>query len=907
MASDKTGELAAACMQVADLAGQALDWIADEENAETVGSQTPVLTRELRRAASRARKLATAAERNMCVGVFGPSQAGKSFLVSVLARPQGGELTADFDEPAGRKDFISEINPPGEGESTGLVTRFTMRRDPCPPGFPIRLRLLSEADLVRVLANTFLKDGDQSEEPPTPEEINTLLSTFSKKKGEGKGMTVDEVWDIREYFEKNFAKAAYVAGLKTFWEEAAEIAPALALNDRAEFLAVLWGKHRLFTEVYVMLAGALAKIGHAAEVHAAPEALFPREKSIIDVKMLAGLDGGGEHEEVALRTPAGVTAKLTKPIITALTAELIVPMAEQPWEMFAQTDLLDFPGARARFTAPIEQTFKSAETPRRDTFLRGKVAYLFDRYVAEQELTSMMLCIPPSNMEVTDLPGLVDDWVSATHGATPAERAQTDCILFFVFTKFDMHLGDNAATGADPVTRYERRVDASLIAPFGKLTDSWVNNWAGGTPFRNSFMLRNPGIRNTEFFQYDEDLWKSEERVLELGRNREDRIAELKAGCLSVPGIQRHFESPERAWEAALELNDGGVSYLVEKLTPVCKPEIKARQVGVQLGIVARQISHQLYPSYVSDDIEKRLEEKRVAAGEVVQAVNHAFSLTKFGELLEALTVDPDRIADRILRVPDGIHIVSNGAKPAPAPGPRPGPQPVMPGAPRPVMPGAAAAGARPVLPGGVSPGAAPASRDEGERPRVRMMTREEFQAEVAMQSWIETLSEFARRPDLYAYFGVPPEAADDLTGEMIAAARRFGMQKKLREDLSKLNFALQTAAQSGPVATVAGERINRFVARLGTDDLPQDRRPKVTFDDGSTAPVFQPKPLRFGADDLPEIETSEAAGYLTDWLFALYQMFEDNAKSTEGSSVNVEQNSRLGVILRGIEGAAPA
>jgi hypothetical protein len=908
MAADKTGELAAACTQVADLAGQALDWITDEENAETVGSQTPVLTRELRRAASRARKLAVAAERNMCVGVFGPSQAGKSFLVSVLARPQGGELTADFDEPAGRKDFISEINPPGEGESTGLVTRFTMRRDPCPQGFPIKLRLLSEADIVRVLANTFLKDGDQSEEPPTAEEINTLLSTFAKKKGEGEGMSVDEVWDIREYFEKNFSKAAYVAGLKTFWEEAAEIAPALSLNDRAQFLALLWGKHQLFTEVYLMLAGALAKIGHATEVHAAPEALFPREKSIIDVKMLAGLDGEGEHEEVSLRTPAGVTARLTKPLVTALTAELIVPMAEQPWEMFAQTDLLDFPGARARFTAPIEQTFRSAETPRRDTFLRGKVAYLFDRYVAEQELTSMMLCIPPSNMEVTDLPGLVDDWVNATHGATPEERAKTECILFFVFTKFDMHLGDNASTGADPVTRYERRVDASLIAPFGKLTDSWVNNWAGGAPFRNSFMLRNPGIRNTEFFQYDEALWKEEERVLELGRLREDRIAELKAGCLSVPGIQRHFEDPDRAWEAALTLNDGGVSYLVERLTPVCKPEIKARQVGVQLGLVARQVAHQLAPFYVSDDIETRLEEKRAAAGEVVQAVNHAFSLTKFGELLESLTVDPDRIADRILRVPDGIHIVSGGAKPPAAARATPGPQPVMPGAPRPVMPGAApGGGARPVLPGGIAPGAAPAPREEDKKPKVRTMTREAFQAEVAMQTWIETLNDFARRPDLYAYFGVPPEAADDLTGEMIAAARRFGIQRQLSDDLARLNFALQTAAQSGPVSTVAGERINRFVARLGADDLPAERRPKVTFDDGSTAPVFQPKPVRFGADDLPAVETSEAAGYLTDWLFALYQMFEDNAKSTAGSSVNVEQNSRLGGILRGFERAIPS
>jgi hypothetical protein len=224
-------------------------------------------------------------------------------------------------------------------------------------------------------------------------------------------------------------------------------------------------------------------------------------------------------------------------------------------------------------------------------------------------------------------------------------------------------------------------------------------------------------------------------------------------------------------------------------------------------------------------------------------------------------------------------------------------------------MPGAPAAGGvpRPVLPGGLMPGAAPPPREEEGKPKVRTMTREAFQAEAAMQTWIEALNDLARRPDLYAYFGIPAEAADDLTGEMIAAARRFGIQRELAEDIAKLNFALQTSAQSAPVATVAGARINRFVARLGVDWLPAERRPKVQYEDGSELPVFQPRLARFDAADLPEAETNAAPGYLTDWLFSLYQMFEDNAKSTEGASINVEQNSRLGGILRGIEGALPA
>ena len=58
----------------------------------------------------------------MCVGVFGPSQAGKSYLVSILASRDGRPLQARFADKT--YDFLREINPPGNRESTGLVTRF---------------------------------------------------------------------------------------------------------------------------------------------------------------------------------------------------------------------------------------------------------------------------------------------------------------------------------------------------------------------------------------------------------------------------------------------------------------------------------------------------------------------------------------------------------------------------------------------------------------------------------------------------------------------------------------------------------------------------------------------------------------------------------------------------------------
>ena len=94
--------LADRCAEVARLTRDALAWVNNAENAETVGPRHKSLTKMLRRSARRADRLAQSARTKMSVSVFGPSQAGKSFLVSVLARPENGRLTADYSGPGGQ-------------------------------------------------------------------------------------------------------------------------------------------------------------------------------------------------------------------------------------------------------------------------------------------------------------------------------------------------------------------------------------------------------------------------------------------------------------------------------------------------------------------------------------------------------------------------------------------------------------------------------------------------------------------------------------------------------------------------------------------------------------------------------------------------------------------------------------
>src|SRR4051794_31425617 len=130
---------AAACREVAQVAVGALSWFVD--HPEKVKQEAVAVGREFRKFGLAARKLEAATQRRMCVGVFGRSQAGKSYLISALARRGTERVRAMFDQRD--VDFVADINPEGGQESTGLVTRFTIHPLAAPSGMPVALRLLS--------------------------------------------------------------------------------------------------------------------------------------------------------------------------------------------------------------------------------------------------------------------------------------------------------------------------------------------------------------------------------------------------------------------------------------------------------------------------------------------------------------------------------------------------------------------------------------------------------------------------------------------------------------------------------------------------------------------------------------------------------------------------------------------
>lgn len=874
------------CRQLLDAGRRAVTWINDQANASTLGIEKRSVDKRLRRMITEATKLDNSIDRPMCVGVFGPSQAGKSYLVSVLARKGEKPLTAHFSGIAEPVDFLREINPGGERESTGIVTRFSLRPLPSPEGFPVCLRLLSETDIIKILGNSYFLDGDPKKQiPPEREALQSVLrdaaqlaATRSSQPNDNR-LSVEDIWDLQDYFERTFEGTRSIDALRIFWDEASQLAPKLSVTERAALFSVLWGRLEAFTGLYAELVRTLSGLGFAQDAHCPIESLLPRTESIIDVHtLLMGL-GQADQPSLQIRGAGGVVMSLPRPIVTALVAELHIAMTETPWPFFENTDLLDFPGARSRQPVDLEEQCKKTESNGlANLFLRGKVAYLFERYVAEQELTSMLLCIRPSNQEVPTLPNMISDWIAKTHGATPKARVGKTTVLFVVLTMFDTHFVDRAGEEkADPGDRFKSRLFSSIESFFAKSHD-WPTDWTPGEPFRNVYWLRNPNYPAESIIEYGERGRETAYRA-----DREEYIKRLRTGYLRVPAVERFFRRPAEAFDEALKLNDGGVSYLAANLGPVCRPDLKDEQIEGRLSELQGQLTAALSPYYVSNDVDKRLEERRQVCSAILYHVQRLGAEQRFADLLAALQVSQHGFSNVL------YDVQTRRSRETEKEGEKRDRRPAAP----------VSFAAMPPLPG-AAPVVAPSPVPNGATAPIRQGSANQNLAQAAVGFWIDVMRSNAENDVLGQYFQGDNKLALELVGELSNAARRTALDNVVLKIMDRISGTVteeldMTIEKS---AFACASTINRFVTRFYFERNAESQRPIAPTASGTAVAVFAERPAANHAQEIALEPSNQQYDALSEWMYAFHRLVEDNAKSVDGLDINIEQNSRLGAIL---------
>ena len=892
--SEARNDLLQGAEALGQASGEARSWVTRlARSATSVASEEHSLAEATRRSENLSRKLAASAGRRNSAGVFGPSQAGKSYLVSVLAKnPQSrNPLTADF---AGKqKNFIAEINPPGDRESTGLVTRFTIVPGTTDPSYPVELRMLTETDLVKILGNSFLSDFDPNNRKvklPDEDVIRAAVAAAEAQAGTpAKHLDEITMFDIGEYFRSYFSTGVESFTRAGYWDALTRFGHRLPTAARIKLYALLWGNLEDFTRLFILLHDALEKLQHAPEARASLDALEPRENSIIDVQiLLRRLNTPEDTKDLISVVPElggkdGAPVKIPRAVLTTLVAEIKVVIAEKPWEFFEHTDLLDFPGARSRSKLiELPGAAEEREEVVRQMMLRGKIAYLFQRYTEERELTCMMLCMPPSVAEVKDLAGMVRGWVDQTHGTTPEQRMRLPCALFLVLTKFDMDFiereGDTAASRRD---KFTRRLGASFLELYGR--DQWVQDW-DGQPFRNSVFLRNPGLKQPHIIRYGETrvLDDGSEQRLEAAIADEaiPRLAEYKAGFLQSPECQKHFSDAQAVWDSAFRLNDGGVAYLVRRLDKVLSATLKSQQLAGRLVEQAKQLDARLRRFYQADDDASR-KEKEDALGMLRRRLYQASNDRGFGNFIQMLSrfklaegdVRGAFLNVASLRIDASAPLEAQAAAPPDDPWADPWADTAT-----------ATAKAPPVA-------------------AKRRQDRCDVFATQVLNLWTERVRGLSTDAPSLASMGLDAQVVSDIGNEMIIAAHRTALieaiGERVRNELVAANVRWDEVADRG--AGIATMLINDFVSFLGFGAMPEEQRPGVP----------EPPKARvrgvFCAPPLPPRDTPPALGerraalereYFLDWGVALKQIGIDNVNFSGGREIQQEDNRALGLIL---------
>ncbi len=681
---------------------------------------------------------------NPAVAVYGESQAGKSYLVDNLLTTTTSPLNI-FDGNGQKYGFVERINPTGGGkESTSLISRFTINRYSDNTEYPICAVLLSPVDIVLILCDTYYNDVKKQKFPETPE-VKEMVKKL-KERYAGKSKVQDiimdvDVFEIKDYFENTeFAKAdAFISSLMAtkFFETLSECIRSIGVSEWREVFEYLWNRNQLISDVFDKLIEALKKLNFAKKCYIKIDPLLRQYGTILQVDRLYELfdltefkDGDKviklkklDHPYMDVSVDGKTIQNIQKSEFCALTTEVVFTIAddkvgatekahllkEKPFLEYM--DVLDFPGARSRKLIDEEEITKA------DTclmLLRGKVAYLFNKYSKQYLITNLMFCHHDVKSEVSTLSGLLSGWIHSAIGKTPEERAKyildgDVSPLFIVSTKFNMDLkrqpidsmGSYEEMEQAKKERWERRFDSTLVDLIHEApTDPWFSKWKPGQPFKNMYLLRGysfscqdgiyEGYQKMVEVEVEEGgekkkkkiwvsrYWKQGEdgtwnevgeneggvmREMSYNANYNEFIDELKDTFVDAKNkfVQEHFENPEKSWNEAVQLNHDGSAWIIENLTKAASKAnfSRERKFSSIIEECFERLFNTLRKKYHDDKADSNLREALNEAGRLDFALDANFGKDKylFSEFLDTMLVTEEDIHDVVINAINSVVV----------------------------------------------------------------------------------------------------------------------------------------------------------------------------------------------------------------------------------------------------------
>ncbi len=626
---------------------ETLDQAIRDALAHVSGKESSTEATVLRDLSLRMRRLRRAWGRPQAVGLFGPSQAGKSFLVGALLSHELGSLKVRARDR--ELDFLREINPAKGVESTGVVTRFSSAPGPQLSRGDFHCRLLTLDVMLESMATGFLVECTA---PPIDlERIDRTLLAARQQPGGNAGSHFADAWDtvFHGLSKKYQDKHPYLNELRrhAVLRDGAWKSDVRSLGGWLFMYSLLWGGPGYAKDLDALAARLLAgleALSHSenvelslAHVRASSDA-----SSLLDASCLNAIGTPSQGQMTVYAQEAGRDVSLEPAVLAALIAEVRLGLSPVQGSLLDRADILDFPGGRALKGI---NGFGSEElnTGRFDhaieVYKRGKLTFLFEQYAHDREITALVLCSPgPTKPEAIQLQSQVERWLEIRYGApTPQAAAEIENpSLFLALTKFDMSLG--ALRSDNAKDRWDSRVQEACMDFWSRGVTSWVHAFGQkGRAFDNLYWIRNPYA----------------DQMLTLKPGDAD-YEMVKEGYFASKAVARFIRDPEEKW-AAVEGSDtttgmpkSGVPLLAARMRQKLAEDVKQKELSHEAERLRDEllsVLKALTPSRDEEEERARLrEDARVLVASVEREMTKRCSGSVFGELVAMLVVPQDEL-----------------------------------------------------------------------------------------------------------------------------------------------------------------------------------------------------------------------------------------------------------------------
>lgn len=298
------------------------NWVQETRSqSHALASEADSLQGRLLQLSHRQHQINALSHEPLTVGLYGHSVAGKSHLLKALLA-QGQDF---IGIQLGDKilNYFRHINP--NTASARMAIRLAQTPPPGVDNYPLLLNLFAEYELAMQLVRQY---HSQDKPRVIPESTMDAKLAALKNSGRGQpaaGMSREEFSAISLCYQQ-LVRSEYYPDDGLLYQMA-ELAPKLALNQRAELLSLFWGEESSYTQSWLERAHTLHLLGNTRQIHApaslvvddflqpvegflVPSASGNPPESVDVIVCSMGADGAPVYLNIAQQALAGVCSEV---------------------------------------------------------------------------------------------------------------------------------------------------------------------------------------------------------------------------------------------------------------------------------------------------------------------------------------------------------------------------------------------------------------------------------------------------------------------------------------------------------------------------------------------------------------------------------------------------------------------